>query len=287
MKPRFVLIIAVVAALAVGAVFTYGTLMGPSAKDRIEADPPPTLFSAAAIKPVDAMVDPQAADAHRRMKKYWSSHGTRADDKAFATWLQDHFPKPPKKAARLKELPLLTAQSKSRTKSGVAAATWLEVHGKKDIWKLYAHDQAEWLPAKAGDARKGDVKAMLKLTKKVAAHLDTDLGASTPYVLDPALWHKSTDHPTRPTVDHGCPCSYPSHHAAKAAAVRTYLSAYQPHMTAQYRWMEDEVDWSRIYMAGHVPSDIAGGALLGDMIGEYYLVTRGHQAPKPVQAGAL
>lgn len=31
-----------------------------------------------------------------------------------------------------------------------------------------------------------------------------------------------------------------------------------------------------LYMAGHVPSDITGGALLGDMIGEYFLATRDH-----------
>ena len=41
-----------------------------------------------------------------------------------------------------------------------------------------------------------------------------------------------------------------------------------------------EVAWSRVYMAGHVPSDITAGALLGDMIGEYFLVTRG-QMPVP------
>jgi hypothetical protein len=53
-------------------------------------------------------------------------------------------------------------------------------------------------------------------------------------------------------------------------------------MADQYRWMEDEIDWSRIYMAGHVPSDITGGALLGDMVGEYFLVSR--DGLKPAEA---
>jgi hypothetical protein len=44
--------------------------------------------------------------------------------------------------------------------------------------------------------------------------------------------------------------------------------------------MEDEIDFSRIYMAGHVPSDISGGSLLGDMVGEYFLVTRTGAAPE-------
>jgi membrane protein DedA with SNARE-associated domain len=42
----------------------------------------------------------------------------------------------------------------------------------------------------------------------------------------------------------------------------------------EYRWMESQIAYSRIYMAGHVSSDITGGALLGDMIGEYFWVTR-------------
>ena len=40
------------------------------------------------------------------------------------------------------------------------------------------------------------------------------------------------------------------------------------------RHAEAQIDWSRVYMAGHVPSDLEGGALLGDMIGEYFLATR-------------
>ena len=31
-----------------------------------------------------------------------------------------------------------------------------------------------------------------------------------------------------------------------------------------YRWLQAQVDWSRVYMAGHVPSDLTAGALLGD-----------------------
>lgn len=41
--------------------------------------------------------------------------------------------------------------------------------------------------------------------------------------------------------------------------------------------MEDQVTYSRLYMADHVESDITAGSLLGDMIGEYFLVTSGAQ----------
>lgn len=65
------------------------------------------------------------------------------------------------------------------------------------------------------------------------------------------------------------PYSYPSRHAARAAAAVTVLSSFVPHRAQDYEWMQDEVVYSRVYMAGHVPSDILAGTLLGDLIGDY------------------
>ena len=76
-----------------------------------------------------------------------------------------------------------------------------------------------------------------------------------------------------------CPCSYPSNHAARGAAARTYLAHFDPQRDPDYQWLQDQVDWSRLYMAGHVASDIAGGSLLGDLVGDYFLVTRAGVAP--------
>ena len=142
----------------------------------------------------------------------------------------------------------------TRTKAGVAAATWLEVHGKKDLWKLYAHDQAELVGSAEGDARKRDVKAMLKLSKTVADALGLRYRQSAPYVLHPSL---RPDH----TVTRGqvCPCSYPSRHAAAGAAATAYLGGLDPERLGQYEWTEAQIDYSRIYMAGHVTSDVTGG----------------------------
>jgi hypothetical protein len=276
--------VAVLALVALAIGLAVPMLTNTSAKDRIAADPAPALFSDSAIHPVDAWVRPQDPRAHQLMSKWWQSHGRQPDDKAFLIWLGRTFPKPPDTAARKDELALLQAQKRRHTPSGVRAATWLEANGKKDIWKLYAHDQAEWLPAKAGDARKADVKAMLKMSKEASDMLAKRYPSSAPYVMDRRLLDATSK--DRDPINklksekRPCPCSYPSRHAVKAAAARTYLGAYQPHMVAQYRWMEDEIDWSRIYMAGHVPSDLAGGALLGDMVGEYFVVTRG-QLPMP------
>jgi hypothetical protein len=270
-----VLVVAVVAGLA-GAVgpLVLDAFANPSAKDLIAADPPPRLFPDATVAPLETRVTAQEPRAHTLMQQWWSTHDHAAHDAAFTAWLEQTLPGPPAATARTAEVADVSALAATRTPAGVRASTWLETHGKKDVWKLYAHDQAEVLPAAAGDAEKQDVKDLLKLSKTVADTLGTRYQQSAPYVLDPTL---RTDH----TVTKGqvCPCSYPSRHAAAGAAARTYLSAYNPHMDVQYRWMQDEIAYSRVYMAGHVPSDITGGTLLGDMIADYFLVTRGHHTP--------
>jgi membrane-associated phospholipid phosphatase len=276
-RPRRFVVVAVLAVLAVlvGALgpWAYATVTGGgSAKDRIAADPPPRLFPDGNIAPLGAQIDAQASPARRLMAGWWTGHGTEPDDAAFTVWLQRSLPGPPPPTARAAELRRVQALAAARTTAGVTAATWLESYGKKDIWKLYAHDQAEVVPASAGDRRKGQLKDMLKLSKAVADALGVRYQQSAPYVLDPSL---RPDHTVKP--GQVCPCSYPSRHAAAGAAARMFLSHFEPHMDAQYRWMEDEIAYSRVYMAGHVASDIRGGALLGDMIGEYYLVTRGPQ----------
>jgi membrane-associated phospholipid phosphatase len=277
--PRRFVVVAVLAALAVlvGAIgpSAYDALVGSSPKQRIAAEPPPSLFPDAVVAPLGARVDAQGTRAHRLMAGWWGTDGTRRNDAGFIAWAERTLPGPPAAAARAAELRAVQKLAPTRTAGGVAAAGWLEKFGKKDIWKLYAHDQAEVVRSSIGDARKSDLKAMLSMSKKIADALGARYQQSAPYVLDPSL---RPDH----TVTKGqvCPCSYPSRHAAASAASRTYLSGFARHMDAEYRWMQDEVDYSRVYMAGHVPSDITGGTLLGDMIGEYFLVTRGHRQPR-------
>ncbi len=273
--PTRYLVVAVLAVVAVvaGAVGAYalggGSSKNLSAKDRIAAAPPPALFSDAEVAATGRRVAAQVPVAQRLITSWWATHGHTRDDRAFTTWAEQVLPPPPAAAARKAEIAGVAKIAPGRTKAGVAAATWLETYGKKDLWKLYAHDQAELLPAARGTAVKSDVKAMLKLSKTVADALGQRYQQSAPYVVQPSL---RPDH----TVTKGqvCPCSYPSRHAAAGAAASTYLGGLDPHRVPTYTWTEDQIDWSRIYMAGHVPSDVTGGALLGDLIGEYYLGTR-------------
>jgi membrane-associated phospholipid phosphatase len=140
-RPRRFVVVAVLAVLAVvvGALgpWAYTTITaGGSAKDRIAADPPPQMFPDGTIAPLGAQVDGQAATARRLMATWWNGHGTGPHDAAFAAWLQRSLPRPPRPSARAAELRQVQALAPTRTTTGVAAATWLETHGKKDIWKL-------------------------------------------------------------------------------------------------------------------------------------------------------
>lgn len=263
-----VLVGAVVAVL-LGTVGPLAFGLNGSAKDRIGAAPPPTLFPEATVAPLGGQVDAQSARAHALMRQWWRGHDHAAHDAAFTTWLETTLPGPPTRKQRTSEVDDVVALARTRTPAGVRASTWLETYGKKDVWKLYAHDQAEVLPAAQGDARKQAVKDLLKLSKTVADTLGVRYQQSAPYVLHPAL---RPDHVV--AAGQVCPCSYPSRHAAAGAAASTYLSSLDPHRGGEYRWMQSEVDYSRVYMAGHTVSDVTGGALLGDMIGEYFAVTR-------------
>lgn len=276
--PGRYVVVAVLASLAlVGALVApavLSLLTDTTAKDRVAADPPPSLFADATVRRVDSLTDPQQALATALMRGWWSAHGTTADDAAFQRFLEATLPGPPTAAQRSREMAEVERLDQQRTAAGITAATWLETHGKKDLWKLAAHDQAEYLSGTAGDDRKNAVDDLLSMTKTVADDLGTTFQMSAPYVLEPSL---RPDHSVSP--GDVCPCSYPSRHASAAAASRTFLAHFMPERDSEYRWWQDQIDYSRIYMAGHVASDIAGGTLLGDMIGEYFVVTRGHADP--------
>ena len=275
---RRYVVVAVLAlvAILVGAVgpLAYGAFVDTSAKDRIEADPPPALFPDATVSPIGRQIDAQATTARTLMATWWRDHGRTPHDAQFVAWVERTLPGPPSRTERSAEIRQVQSLAARRTSAGVRAATWLEAYGKKDVWKLAMHDQAEMLPRAVGDRRKQELDTALKMAKNVADALGTRYQQSAPYVIDPSL---RPDH----TVTKGqvCPCSYPSRHATAGAAARTYLSFFAPHRDSDYRWTEDEIAYSRVYMAGHVPSDIDGGALLGDMIGEYFLVSRHHMTP--------
>ncbi|MFF3162198.1 phosphatase PAP2 family protein [Streptomyces sp. NPDC003273] len=242
----------------------------PGATDRVRQDPPPTLFTGAQIAAIGTQADAQRKKADALFAQWKKAHGSARDDKAFAAWAARQVPAPPTAAERTAELHQDQQLAKTRTAAGKKAATWLELHGKKDIWKLYLHDQRELVPAQQGTVEKAELKAALKLAKTISDQLAAKDKQPAPYVLDTTL--RPDKH-----IEPGAkgPYSYPSSHAARAAAAVTYLTVLSPHRAADYQWMRDEVLYSRLYMAGHVTSDITAGTLLGDLIGDYELAISG------------
>lgn len=280
-RTRYV-VTAVIAAVALTVGVGWGIWGGSSAKDRIQADPPPRLFAARTVAPLASDIAAQESEARARMAPWWKVHGKVRDDKAFTAWLVHHAPAPPSTEERQQELKTLETVAARRTRSGVTASDWLERNGKKDIWKLYAHDQAEWLSSAAGDSQKADVKQATKIAKKVADSVNKRYPASAPFVLDTRL--RGGIHNVQGKLageKRPCPCSYPSKHSIKAAAARTVLTTGSPVRSAEYAWMEGEIDYSRLYMAGHTRSDILSGTMLGDMIGMYVSEARGGRSLWP------
>ncbi|MFF7130649.1 phosphatase PAP2 family protein [Streptomyces sp. NPDC008240] len=242
-----------------------------SATDRIKQNPPPALFTDAEITPIGKQADAQRAKADALFAQWKKAHGTTRDDKAFAAWAARQIPAPPKAKDRTAELHQVQALAKTRTAAGKKAATWLELNGKKDVWKLYLHDQRELIPARQGTAEKAELKAALKLAKTVSDQLAARDKQPAPFVLDPSLRPEKHIKPGARG-----PYSYPSRHATRAAAAVTFLTALSPHRAEDYRWMQDEVLYSRLYMAGHVSGDLTAGTLLGDLIGDYELTVSGY-----------
>ncbi|MFJ3337491.1 phosphatase PAP2 family protein [Streptomyces sp. NPDC086766] len=243
----------------------------PGATARIKQNPPPELFTDAEIAAIGKLAEAQRKKADALFAHWKAQHGTARDDTAFAAWAARQVPAPPAASARTAELHQVQQLAKTRTAAGKKAATWLEAYGKKDIWKLYLHDQRELIPAPQGTAEKAELKAALKLGKTISDQLAAKDKQPAPFVLDPTLRPEKHIQPGAKG-----PYSYPSRHATRAAAAVTFLSALSPHRAPEYAWMRAEVLYSRLYMAGHVTSDLTAGTLLGDLIGDYELMVSGH-----------
>ncbi len=265
-----VLVLALVAIL-VGAAgpLVFSALANPSAKDLIAADPPPRLFPAATVAPLEKQVTAQSAQAHALMQQWWATHDHAAHDAAFTAWLEKTLPGPPSATQRTAEVADVSALARTRTPAGVRASTWLETHGKKDVWKLYAHDQAELLPqptATPASRRSRTCSSCPRPSRTRSARSTSSRRptCSTRRCAPITSWPRARS--ARVPTPRGT--------QRRAPRPRRTSPRVDPHRASEYAWMQAEIDYSRVYMAGHTVSDVTGGALLGDLIGEYFSVTR-------------
>lgn len=259
--------------LAVAALLaSLATACGSGSDDSLQ---PPRPFPGHDVSAaLSGAAAPGAEDhrAQRAMSAWWRTHDAQPHDTAFARYLEQSAPPPPPTTDRRREIDGLRSLAAARTSAGVTAASWLDDHGKDDIWKQYA----DRLPT-GGQSAGDEMDDMLDLGSQVADALKTRFHQPSPYVVDPGLRKDKAGQ----AADAGtCTCSYPSTHSTDSAAAVTYLSRLDPSRAGSYRHMQQEVLYSRLYMAGHTPSDLATGTLLGDMLGEYFLVTR-HHVPAP------
>jgi membrane-associated phospholipid phosphatase len=234
-------------------------------KQPFDGRPLPPLYSTAQVAQVDAPMQAAVSRAHRETAAWLAQHPLR-DDAAFAAWAQHAMGPPPDAAHQRRELAVLHRLATTRNAGGVRAATWLEQHGKKQVWKLYGHQYRDLVAKEPGKRQKHTLKTALTLAEQLQAATKTRFARPSPYVTDPtvnALNQAKFKGKTR--------LSYPSKHAVLSAAAVAVLRHYEPSREPEYRWMADEVDFSRLYAGGHYLSDLTAGAFLGTAIGDYEL----------------
>lgn len=231
------------------------------------------------------LVDPQAAAAKALMAGWWSTHDTKTHDVAFTQWLAATLPGPSgDRSGELAQVQAAVKTQRNDDSKFLPAAHYLSKLGvgmapakegaPAPIWALETAAQTALYDATTGQDRATWAKDAVTLASQVAAKAQTRLQLSAPYVTDPSLA------PGLKIVKKGaCPCSFPAPHAAVAAAARTLLGALQPASDGEYSWMQRQVDYSSLFLGHAYPSDLAGGTLLGDAVGEYVLVTRAGQQP--------
>ncbi|GAB3653245.1 hypothetical protein GCM10027596_03420 [Nocardioides korecus] len=241
-------------------------------EQRLADDPAPPLFAQATITPVADQVAAQAPRAQALLKQWWAAHGHTRDDAAFRSWLVATVPTPPSTKARTAQLSQVATVAATRTPTGTKAARWLAKHGAHDVWIAADDAQQHALSATAATTRDRQLKRALVLATGTADALAKKLQQSAPSVLRPSLRPPGAKGTPAPGAT--CPCSYPSHYAATGAAAQTFLTTMDPAREPQYTRMEAQVDYSRLYLAGGLPSDLDAGALLGDLVGGYVLGTR-------------
>jgi membrane-associated phospholipid phosphatase len=235
------------------------------------AHPAPALFSRTALAPYAPAVAQESPTAARLMNGWWSTHNAKLHDRQFGAWLRAALPSAPTATARSKEVARLEKLALVRATSGLEAAKWLDVYAARDFWQFREQKDAATVGAKLALEQRRELTTMLTLGSRVGAALEKQRQQSAPYVIDPALRPGYTPNPRAV-----CPCSYPSRAVVDASAGRTLMSYFHPQQSALYQHMVDELAFGQLYAGTHLPSDVDAGALLGDMIGQYFLVTRNH-----------
>lgn len=257
-----VLSLLTVVLLGVGASAAALNLIGGKPKTPLAM---PTLFSDEDLPMVARLAAPEQARADRMARQWLSTHPSR-NDAAFEAYALNTVGPAPTAAVQQRELVELHRLGDHRTPQGVAASAWLELHGKKDVWKTYVKQYGQFAPKAPAGQEKALYKDAYKLSVAIVANGKTRFARPSPYQIDPSL-HGVNEAKYAGTVRN----SYPAKHALIGSAESTILTHFEPHRGPEFTWMTDEVAYSRMYAAGHYPSDIAAGFYLGRLLADYEL----------------
>ena len=243
-----------------------------TSKDPLVSDPAPPLLDAGDLRTVGTVIDAQKAPANKLIARWWSENGTGKADEGFVSWAAAQLPAEPTTIQRQSEQVTVKQLKSSRDPAGNRAAAWLNKHGCEDIWTSFTSQQLSLRSKTDDEPSDTEIKTVLTLASEVASAAQDRSGSPA------ASQAKPCSGATKPARD-DCSCNYPSTQSAMSAAARTYLGKLSPYRFDQYAWMEQQVDLAAVYAGLELPSDVGAGALLGDLVGRYVLVTRGHAKP--------
>lgn len=241
-------------------------------EDPLAADPAPALLDAGDLKIVGSVIKDQKAQANTLIERWFAQNGTGKADSGFVSWVVAQLPAEPSTIQRRTEQATVKQLRDSSDAAGNRAAAWLNERGCEDVWTSFTADQLSLRSTTDDEPTETEIKTVLKLASEVASAAQDRSGSPAASQPEPC------GGATEPARD-DCSCSYPSTQSTMSAAARTYLGELSPYRFDQYAWMEKQVDLAALYAGLELPSDVGAGALLGELVGRYVLVTRGHSTP--------
>lgn len=241
-----------------------------STSDPLAADPAPPLLDAGSLSIVRGPINKQRKAGDRLVQRWFTDNGTGTADEGFVSWAAAQLPPEPDTITRQGEQ--TTRKGIKSSPAGDKAADWLNTHGCEDVWMSFTTQQLNLRSTTDDEPSSAEMKDLLSLASQVASAAQDRSGSPAASQADPC---SEISEPARSD----CDCSYPSAQATMSAAARTYLGEISPYRFDTYRWMESQIALASIYGGLELPSDIEAGALLGQLVGRYVLVTRGHSKP--------
>ena len=260
-KIAILLVVAAVGVAGIGA-----TVWNRLARDgKAVMPPPPRLFPDAQARSVDTATFAAARQAGRIATTWLAAHPA-ATDATFSAWALATLPTPARGPALRPELRSVEAAVAARTPEQAAAALWLEQWGKKAVWKLYLKQAWPVLAADEAKRAKVALKAALALGSTLTGTAKAQVKRPSPYEVDPRLAAVN-----KAKFNGQVRYSFPSKHDVLEFAALVVLDRVDPRRSSEFRWMADQVSYSRLAGGGHYPSDLAAGAYLGTLVGHYEL----------------